>query len=160
MNLQDLLDSIIARDHILHYQKLNDYFNGSEKEYVFWRQSTNGNITTVKARILVKNEGEGNEEAIEYNPNKLLIPDTPFYDEIIAALPTYLSNHPEIEKYIFFGIDENNELAEVTIYEYDSQNDNIRKKNKIIYKKDGNLTIRDYIKSYAESELERSYTIN
>lgn len=145
MNLNDLLTQLASDPTVVHYHLIGMENDGLVRRYVFWQQR-NGVLTTVIVLILVLNFGQPNEEATMYNPDILDV-STPFKDEILTALPAYLTAHPEIEAYVFDSIDEKNEIAIATTYEYDSTNDRVERKRKVIYRKDGSLTVRDFLAS-------------
>lgn len=158
MNLETLLGVLAAKEGVLHYYKTRSEHDNQLQTFMFW-QEINSVIREATVRILVINPGEPIETAQAYDPNVLDIPVTPvpsspFKDEVIAALPTYLGVHTEIEKVIFDNVDETNAIATLTTYEYDSGNDRTERKRKVVYKKGGVLTVRTLL---ASRELVNDY---
>jgi len=141
-NLATLLNTLTQKSGYLHHQLDSEQFGGTEKTYRFWMQWSNViNRRTVK--ILVKDEGEPTEEATMFHPTMLDEPSSTFQSAIDAALPTWLSNHTEVEHIRQDSIDEINEIANYTIWVYVSGNDNVIIKNLVVYKIDTSLTVRE-----------------
>jgi len=157
MNLQELLDSLMALDHVVNYQHIKDYYNGTEKEYAFWVKNSNNIINVRKVMILVTDYGGPSEEATMYRPKVVDLGTTTFYDQIISALPTWLASHPTIEKYILDWVDETNEIAQFTIYNYNSADEISEKKTLIVYKVDGALTVRELAKKYTIQDVANGF---
>jgi len=156
MNLNDLLVSLTQKTGYKYHKLLKEYYGGNEKHYIFWMQFNNI-IRAITIKILIKDLGEPTEEATMFNPNSLDAPSTTFYDEIVAALPTWLSAHTNVEHYNLDWIDEPGEIAQFTIYVYSSGDDNVSKKTLIIYKVDSTLTVRELDKVYTIQDVANGF---
>lgn len=147
MNLQELIDSIMALPYVLHYIKEAEYFGGSEQIYRFWYTQENI-IRNIPVKILVTDFGVPEEVAVLYNPDLLSGPVTAFYDEIMAALPAWLAAHPDVEKYTIESCNEMQEIAIFTIF-VNIGSEIVTEKRLIVFKIGSTITVRELEKQYS-----------
>jgi hypothetical protein len=148
MNLQEMYDYITANPKTIKVELLPSEDYGF---YLFVRLTYSLDTYTADQSsicIIVKDRGLGTEEAFV----KGTFPDylkpaktTPFKDELVPLIATYIVANPTFESYTFTNIDETKPLAEISAFVYDSQTQKSSVKKFVAFKINNVITFRELI---------------
>ena len=117
-----------ATDHQEHVQA-----------YTFWF-GIQGKLAPYEVRFLVVDKGLPSEWSLCYGSSQIPQPIVTFRSVVEPALATFISNNGNYEKGWIVSCDEVNEIAIINAYEI--ANGVATGKTAVVYKVDGNLTVR------------------
>lgn len=114
--------------------------------YLFWRVTYETNRANEANQssvcVIVKDRGEAGERAwFKGVPGYLR--STAFEERVVSAIETYQETHPELERYVVEGLNEDEKAATVRAYVHDGEADSVSLIRYIIWEKaDASLGFR------------------
>ena len=139
MNLQGRIDEVKAlTGYTFHRARAEDHA-GHVQAYSFWFEN-NGVIAIYEVRFLVVLKGQPEEWALCYGVSHIPQPKVTYKSVVDTALVSFIANTEAYEKGWIVSCDEVNEIAIIGAYEVN--NGVATGKTAVVYKVDGNLTVR------------------
>lgn len=153
VSLQALLDSITVLSYVVDMVPTRELNGGLTKEYKVWLKPTT-DIYEINILIKVSGMGTGSESAVLYNPSILFPPTPTFKNSIDAAIPSFLTANPLVEKIVTIYLDEANEIAEYYMWVKEPDPSTVSsKKRYVVFKKSGVLTLREVNLVYSTQDI-------
>ena len=126
--------------YVYHRARATDH-QGYVQCYTFWfEHPVTGALAPYEVRFLVVNLGEQNEVARCYGVSHIPQPVTTYRSVVATALNSFIANNASYEKGWISACDEANEIAIIKAYEVNAGV--ATEKTAVVYKVDGNLTVR------------------
>ena len=138
MNLQGRIDEVKNLTGYIYHRKRAEDHKGFVQCYTFWFE--NGGLKDYEVRFLVTLLGQQDEEARCYGVGHIPQPVVTYRSEVATMLDTFIANNDSYEKGWIASCDEANEIAIIKAYEVTEGV--ATEKTAVVYKIDGNLTIR------------------
>ena len=139
MNLQDRIDEVKALTGYVFSRKRADDHAGHVQAYSFWFEK-DGVTAVYEVRFLVVLLGQPEEWAKCYGVGHIPQPKVTYKSVVDTALVSFIANNESYEKGWIVSCDEVNEIAIIGAYEI--ANGVATVKTAVVYKIDGNLTVR------------------
>ncbi len=142
--LQDLVNQISASSNLVKLVDPNQDYGYYKFYTVYWKRDVD-TVDSEAICIYIDNRGTPTETAYfkGTKPQVLNIPaPTPFTDGVKSKIADFKAANPNVEKVEIVSVDEQNQLAIMNAYVYDSTTSTSTKKTVAAYMLNGQLTYR------------------